>query len=243
MSVENNRKMDWGEYILRLVHLICNTTLSIIGCACIYHGVLIMKSSDEHSLRYFLKFTGVAVLIILGGIYLLISFLGSCVVIRESFSIIITYLGFLYFLLIMQIILMYRYIVEKSQVINALKNDIETAWKNNEMFGRTFDDLQRKLKCCGSKGFEDYPTFMKLPESCCKGSCEYFENIYDGCGNKYVEEEFKNPLHIFENIGLFLILFNMFVIIVASSMAGKERSQSEGSEERIETKQPLYVKV
>lgn len=150
----------------------------------------------------------------------------------------------------MQTIMMYRYIVEKFQLINTLKQEIENAWKKKEIFGGTFDDLQSKLKCCGSKGYEDYPTYIKLPESCCKGSCEYINNIYDGCGNRYVEEVLQDPHSIFENICLCLILFNCVMIIVASFIANKEMSQSEVSEEPIEVseepieaKQPLYVKV
>ncbi|KAI1287715.1 CD63 antigen [Halotydeus destructor] len=117
-------------------------------------------------------------LIIVGTVALIISFLGCCGAVKESYQLLYTYGTVLFILFIVEIM--------SAVAIFAFRNDIKAEsikgfkekmknykWDNNTY--NVIDDIQMNLKCCGAEKVTDWsdipPYDAKLPiaypPSCC----------------------------------------------------------------------------
>lgn len=98
MGAQNYQKKSCGIFLLRYTHTILNTILAIIGVLKIFCGMISWEVLLERKANIFLL---PITLIALGSVYVLISFLGCCVSIRESFCLTMSYVVALLILFIL----------------------------------------------------------------------------------------------------------------------------------------------
>lgn len=97
MGAQKNRKNSCGKLVLRYIHAILNTIMAFIGVIIIVNGVTLV-------IIFNIEAKGISIpicVIALGSVYVLISFLGCCVAIRESFYLTMSYVVSLLILFIL----------------------------------------------------------------------------------------------------------------------------------------------
>lgn len=145
------------------------------------------KSLDKVDLHFGLAPT---LMIIVGAVVLIISFFGCCGAIKESTCMLTTYAIILLTLFILQVALgVYAFLQFKNpneQFIAEFRQQFEKSMHNYESDNeaREFVDLvQYDVKCCGSKGPNDWPQ-GKVPSSCCPNKpqfCPEPSAFQEGC--------------------------------------------------------------
>lgn len=113
-----------------------------------------------------------AVVIGVGVVIVVISFLGCCGALKENACMLNMFLALLMIILIAEIAVGYlafdnRGKFEKAAKKNALKSLEESS--NNTLIRQAWDDIQTSLLCCGVNNYTDYTTLkVDIPKSCCK---------------------------------------------------------------------------
>ncbi|XP_044003414.1 tetraspanin-15-like [Aphidius gifuensis] len=99
-------------------------------------------------------------------------------------------------------------IITSSNILSRFEDDVRKAMEkfievnfNSDKYNEEknfIDYTQRRLKCCGNTGKENYAQSEFLPSSCCKWNNCDLENVYDiGCNTKIPELMNMHRLDIF----------------------------------------------
>lgn len=156
--------------MLRYIHLILCTTLSVIGIFDIVFGVIILiniKTIQEKGQGDLNPQSAMPTILITFGLaYVFISILG----IRAYICLIMTYAVCLLIVIILLVI--GGPFTNEKNVNTAMEDVVDQVWAlRKPEKENVFDAVQGLFKCCGSNGFRDYneSIIAKLPSSCCKG--------------------------------------------------------------------------
>ncbi|XP_055858693.1 23 kDa integral membrane protein-like [Episyrphus balteatus] len=184
--------MDCGTSMVKYILFLFNTLCSICGILLIVFGTLLLNNiGDYHNLGDAVKAQQIPVgLIVFGSVVLLISFLGCCGAIRESYCMSMTYSVALLVLLIAQLVGVVYFWVDKQNFVNSMGKIVDKAWEERTSRADFMDALQVGFKCCGKSGPTDYLTSFALPPSTCceKNDCSVPSNIYiSGCKQKMMD--------------------------------------------------------
>ncbi|XP_064540386.1 23 kDa integral membrane protein [Drosophila montana] len=223
--------MDCGTSMVKYVLFVFNTIVSIIGILGIVYGVLILQSIGTIEVNGQVGFPPQAalpiIMITLGSIVVIISFLGCCGAIRESVCMTMSYAVCLLVLLILQLTVVVLLFTNKDKFDNAMGEVIDKVWANRETReGGVFDAIQKSLHCCGRVGPQDYATSLLtsgLPSSCCDGSCVNPLNIYGGCREKFVDL-MSGSSEKAKYVGIGLIVVELVGFIFACCLANNVRN-------------------
>jgi len=128
--------------------------------------------------------TSMIALIVVGCVALVISFLGCCGAIKESYPMLYSYGGVLLILFIIEIVAAGMIIGFKNdlkaEAIHGILDQMEHYrynWANRTDEYNVVDDMQRSLHCCGAENVTDWnrippynatgPSNYNYPSSCC----------------------------------------------------------------------------
>ncbi|XP_013784335.1 CD151 antigen-like isoform X2 [Limulus polyphemus] len=222
---------------LKFVLHIFNFIFFLAGCAVL--GVGLWTVIDKHHYVNLLTtstYVATSYILIIAGITVLIVTVIGCIAVRQEdrcLLLIYTFLLLLIFLLeAVAGVIAYVY---QEQVISELEISMNGTFTSQYQFDESrtaaIDRLQRKYKCCGALGFEDwhYSRWLKenpeekrkVPDSCCKtetlscGVRDHPSNIHDvGC-IRALERQIKDHLNILGGVGLGICLVQVFGMILS----------------------------
>ncbi|XP_072391470.1 tetraspanin-9-like [Diabrotica undecimpunctata] len=170
----------------------------------------------------------------IGGIMFIVSFLGYCGAMRESQCMLTTYGLLLLVILILEITagclaIIYKGTAE-TEVKNVLKTSLSKYYSNSEngsAANLAWDGLQMSLKCCGVDDYADYQkneNWAKgdkvIPESCCVlnenkkpkvSTCTYSPNEVNSYYSKGCYKEVIN--WIMSNLNMVIIVLVVFGVV------------------------------
>jgi CD63 antigen len=175
-----------GAQTIKYAIFLFNLLILVFSIVIIASGGVLLSSFGDNSISENVDTpkTSCVVLIIVGSAALIISFLGCCGALKESFQMLYSYGTVLFILLVIEII--------AAGVVIGFRNDIKQeaikgikrgmANYHNIPENSTYnviDDMQRSLHCCGAANVSDWhevPPYnatgpnWNYPTSCCNGT-------------------------------------------------------------------------
>lgn len=221
MEAKNYRKKDIGTFVLRYTHLVLNTIMVFLGLLSIGYGILIIGTSHikANGVNVFTPLSMLSIiLIVLGLAYILISILGCCVTISESFCLTTSYAVSV----VIVTILLIAGVTYNAGLEASIEDFIDRAWASEEPQNTAvFDAIQETFACCGFNSSHDYITGA-VPPSCYFYTRSGPSDNY-GCRSRMVKWGSNHTPII--NYGFSgLILYDVIVIFIAACMAYRMRS-------------------
>jgi len=131
-------------------------------------------------------------MMVVGGIIVLIAFMGCCGTVRESKCMMMTYATLLTILLIAEVAIAVGIYVYKDEFKDVLKDGLVKSMSKYDQkeIAESWDTMQGNLKCCGIDSYKDWSThgITEVPKSCCVDgkNCEQQVSSYypAGCLDK-----------------------------------------------------------
>ncbi|PSN47125.1 hypothetical protein C0J52_14500 [Blattella germanica] len=114
-----------------------------------------------------------ALLIAVGTIVLIVSFLGCCGAVKEHHCMVISFSVLLALVFVMELSGGIAGYVMRNEAMDMLKmklNNTRFDYNSNHELTKLWDFMQEELKCCGMNGFDDWQQVFhnsSLPLSCC----------------------------------------------------------------------------
>ena len=180
------------KYLLFLFNVLC----LICGILLIVFGSLLFSSIhtfDDFTEALHTQQIPVS-MIVLGSVIVLISFIGCCGAIRESYCMSMTYSILLFILMIGQLALVAYIWLQKAEYLKLMGDVVEKAWQRRTQKADYMDAFQISMECCGKDSYNDYNFQGYFPQSCCKDphNCRA-ETVYPiGCKRAFVNFWDKN---------------------------------------------------
>ncbi|TPP57640.1 23 kDa integral membrane protein [Fasciola gigantica] len=150
-------------FVFNIICLLCALLLIGVGAY-----VQVKFSAYGPELQKVWQAAPIAILV-LGGIILLVSFLGCCGAIRENVCMLYMYGVLLALLLIGEIVVAILAIVYKDKIDEKVKQVLSQYvqdYDDVDEIARSIDVIQQNFQCCGANGPEDYHRAAGIPESC-----------------------------------------------------------------------------
>lgn len=203
----------------------------LLGCAMLGVGIWLLVSDDftkysdaDDSLSFI--YTGAYILVAIGGLIMIIGFLGCCGAIRESQCM----LGCFFFLLFIIFAVLLGAgiwaVISKDEVRSIVKEvldkQIERACDPKEPNSKSLNFLnhvQEQFQCCGVNGIIDYKDFDKCNASSSE-PCRAL-NINNGCLDKasaWFEQNILIVAGVAIGIAVVLILGMIFSIVLCCAI-------------------------
>lgn len=219
--------MSMIKYLLFLFNVLC----LICGVLLIVFGALLFSSI--HSFDDFaeaLKTQQIPVtMIVLGSVIVLISFIGCCGAVRESYCLSMVYSALLFVLMVAQLALVAYIWLQKDEYLIYMGDVVEKAWQRRTQKADYMDAFQISMECCGKDSFLDYTSHgYFLPQSCCKdtrfGERCGLDNVYRvGCKRAFVNFWDKNS-DIIKYTGLIIAAIEFVGFVFACCLANNIRN-------------------
>lgn len=229
---------NMGNFLQTVAAMACLKSLLMVfnmafwasGLAIFCAGIWMQVELHQY-LELNIEYSNIApyVLVGTGAFILLVSTLACCCTVKGHPSLLYMYGGFLGFILVIELgiaLSMYAY---KDRLADGFDKGLE-----NSMLSYGPDDpqrtidffwMQRKLKCCGNHGYDDWnklPRPMPVPKSCCiVPNCDVQDEteIYtEGCYDK-VSELIDGNMSIIVAAAILVSLFPILGILLTFSMA------------------------
>jgi len=228
-----------GGSVIRILLFVFNFICLALGAAIIFFGIRVILKYNS-SISDVIKETPSHAAIILlsaGGAIFLISFLGCCGAIRESYRMLHTYSVLIFLCIVAQCVGAYFVLRYHHDMSKYAEDGIRAALEAYDFnkgptdpANRAINEMQKQLQCCGAKGRHDWDIRIQTtdvyPQSCCKTN----GTNADGCSlentwNKGCVEAIKDLLTTtigslgFIAIGFILI---QLLILISSCCLARE---------------------
>ncbi|XP_063384920.1 23 kDa integral membrane protein-like [Cydia fagiglandana] len=163
---------------VKVIVFITNILLALASLALIGVGVaaLLIVGGD-----------GPIVVIVVGAIAFVISFLGCCGALMDSQCMLFSYSILLIILMNLTTALATAIVVAQDSIKTTATALLQQQFDADN---QSISWLEDALKCCGTHGARSYP-YLKLPASCCSEDNCTIVNAYPGCNgalNEFVED-------------------------------------------------------
>uniref|UniRef100_A0A8D8X7Q1 Tetraspanin n=1 Tax=Cacopsylla melanoneura TaxID=428564 RepID=A0A8D8X7Q1_9HEMI len=166
-------KLSLGNVLIKYMLFTFNLIFVMTGIALLGFGFLV--KTLYHNYEHFLtpKYFDVASMFVtVGGIVVVVAFLGCCGAIKESAWMVLTFgllLGTLFIVELAGAAGSFVLSANAIPVIQAKFNETMKLYSHSKEISRVWDLLQSNLECCGSQNYTDwYPILNNsLPMSCC----------------------------------------------------------------------------
>jgi len=230
--------------------LLLVVNLIIFGCGVAVLGGGIYMQVEMSNYLMFLDNQAVStatVLIVIGALITLVSFLGCCGSFTSNGCLMKTYGVLLVILLIAEIgtaIAIYVFKGDIKDIINQGMGEARINYGEDKFPAQTesWDLVQENFHCCGISGYEDWKNVTSLepnnavPDSCCikvEKTCGYKQlpkandKIYQtGCLDKF-EKEINDHAGIAAGIGVGIFVIQLITIIAAFCLGKRMDYESE----------------
>ncbi|EDW57285.1 CD63 antigen [Drosophila novamexicana] len=220
--------MDCGGVFVKYVLFIFNILFVICGILLIIFGSLMVSEiKDFSSVDQTFTANSVAIIIlILGCVIFLVSFLGCCGAIRENACGLTTYSIIMLGLFFCQIALIIYVWINHVQIRESLDKVVQTIWEQRKTDGLLMDTLQKSLKCCGLHKFSDYG--VTYPASCCdtptNGTCSLTSVMFKPGCKSAVDSLWDTNANIIKYAGLGVTAVELVAFIFACCLANQTRN-------------------
>ncbi|EFN60280.1 CD63 antigen [Camponotus floridanus] len=162
-----------GMNVIKYILFIFNLVFAISGIGIIAAGACVLADVGEFS--HFVEGRIIAppvVLIVAGAIVFVIAFLGCYGAIKEHYHLLIAFAAALLIIFVIEFAVGIAAAVFKNDFSMAMKDTLKESMKNyTEADKMAWDNVQKKLQCCGVDGPNDWSPangFMSnFPSSCC----------------------------------------------------------------------------
>ncbi|XP_005176550.1 23 kDa integral membrane protein isoform X1 [Musca domestica] len=232
-----------GMNMIKYTLFIFNVVFAISGLGILIAGAVVL--ADVNQFSHFVEGKVTAppiVLIVTGLIIFLIASLGCFGAIKESPTLLLAYALLLAIIFIIELAVGIAASVFKSDLEMAIKNSLQDSIKrSNKDDMMAWDNIQRKLMCCGVDYPSDWRTMSAnktLPASCCHpeyieesvGHCtespalgkdKYFQ---EGCVGKLKQRIDKNAV-ILIGVGIGIAFIQILGIVLACYLASTIRHE------------------
>jgi len=223
--------------LLQGILFVVNLLIFVCGAAVLGGGIYMEVEMSKY--LDFLDNQAVStaiVLIVIGALIAVVSFVGCCGAVTNNACLMKTYGAFLCILLIAEIGTAIAIFVLKNDVLDLAKDGMS---KTQKTYGQddfkapteSWDLVQSEFKCCGVSSYADWTAATKLskdslPDSCCikeTESCgsgilakpDFKSQIHtEGCLDKFVDEV-KSHAGIAAGIGIGIGVIQLITIITA----------------------------
>nr|XP_033774853.1 leukocyte surface antigen CD53 isoform X3 [Geotrypetes seraphini]XP_033774854.1 leukocyte surface antigen CD53 isoform X3 [Geotrypetes seraphini] len=183
------RIMKYTLFFFNLLFWMC-------GCTILGFGIYFMI--NNHFTELFPNIPSLSlsnVLIVIGSIVMVVSFLGCMGAIKENKCLLMSFFSLLLFILLTEValaVLLFVYeekldALIEQQLNSSLQEHIGKNASDTSIWGR----IQEKLKCCGVKKVEDWK--QSVPKSCEETPGHYFK---EGCYSKVKAWFESNFIHV-----------------------------------------------
>ncbi|CAH1256922.1 CD81 [Branchiostoma lanceolatum] len=208
---------------LKYLMFIFNFLFWLLGCAIL--GVAIWLRVDQRTTQYVdtgenlsSYYIGTYVLMAVGGIMMLVGFLGCCGAIYESQCMLCTFFIFLLLIFAAEIGGGIWAFLHQDDLTEFIKSDFEDIVKSkygvDQHASKSWDGVQESLMCCGAADKSDWAqsswgnqqkNWGSVPQSCCEtpllgcgsGGIVLIQQIHQkGCTDKLIEFFHKNLMII-----------------------------------------------
>ncbi|XP_064540399.1 CD63 antigen [Drosophila montana] len=220
--------MDCGGVLVKYVLFVFNILFVICGILLIIFGSLMVSEiKDFSSVDQTFTANSVAIIIlILGCVIFLVSFLGCCGAIRENACGLTTYSIIMLGLFFCQIALIIYVWINHVQIRESLDKVVQTIWEQRKTDGLLMDTLQKSLKCCGLHKFSDYG--VTYPASCCdtptNGTCSLTSVMFKPGCKSAVDSLWDTNANIIKYAGLGVTAVELVAFIFACCLANQTRN-------------------
>jgi len=239
-------ELDCCDSLFAGVLLVTNLVFLLCGLALMGGGIYMQVEMADY-----LDFLGdqavstAIVMIVLGALLALITFLGCCGACTRNKCMMQTYGAILLLLLIAEIgtaIAIYVYKGDVQQLANDGMTKTQSNYLNPDQPASktSWDALQQDFKCCGVSDYKKWSDVVEgksywVPDSCCKTqstNCgqgtggNWAQDIYtDGCLTKFVDA-IESEAGIAAGIGIGIGVFQLITVILACCL-GKKMGDNE----------------
>ncbi|XP_067634362.1 CD63 antigen-like [Eurosta solidaginis] len=223
--------MNCFASLVKYAIYIINVVFVLIGILIIVLGSVMIGSLDDYSSVHDVVDVKLLpiLIIVLGCIVFLISFLGCCGAIRESSFCMTAYAICMFVLVCLQVSLVVWAFVQRSDLLKTMEEFVKAVYNQNDAAnGYPMDVLQVSFQCCGKNSYKDYDNdSVVIPVSCC-GSVDIQTcpaSIYEtkpGCIKEFVGFWSTN-MDIIRYAGLVVAAIELGIFIVACCLASSMR--------------------
>ncbi|KAJ1530550.1 hypothetical protein ONE63_005438 [Megalurothrips usitatus] len=162
-----------GMSFIKYLLFVFNLLFAISGIAILSVGATILASQKNLQLIMDNFWSGAVLLIAVGSIVFLISFLGCCGAIRNSNVMVMSFAVLLIIIFILELTAAVAGYLLKSEVHGVVQTGLNKSiqsYETNKSIQEAWDIMQYDFTCCGVNGPEDWKAIFKnnsLPQVCC----------------------------------------------------------------------------
>ncbi|XP_012251676.2 CD63 antigen-like [Athalia rosae] len=230
-----------GMNVIKYILFFFNLIFAISGIGIIAAGALVL--SDVGDFNHFLESRIIAppvVLIFAGCIVFFIAFLGCYGAIKENYTMLIVFAGALVIIFTIELAVGITAAVFKTDFSNGMKGTLKSTMMNyTEADKVAWDNVQRKLECCGVDGPEDWETAKviesgTLPTSCCEMTDTNSKCIMNGgikvhtkgCYEE-LEMRVRNGATILIGVGIGIAFVEIAGVVLACCLASAIKREGD----------------
>ncbi|KAM0731349.1 CD63 antigen [Formica fusca] len=227
-----------GMNIIKYILFIFNLVFAISGIGIIAAGACVLADVGEFG--HFVEGRIMAppiVLIVAGAIVFIIAFLGCYGAIKEHYHILIVFAAALLIIFVIELAVGIAAAVFKNDFSMAMKDTLKDSMKNySETDRMAWDNVQRKLECCGVDGPNDWTPSngftLTFPSSCCKHDPQVICQVNDatvyqeGCFSK-LEMRVHKGATVLIGVGIGIAFVEIAGIILAWCLAATIKRETD----------------
>ncbi|XP_014477772.1 PREDICTED: CD63 antigen [Dinoponera quadriceps] len=225
-----------GMSVIKYILFIFNLVFAISGIGIIVAGALVL--ADVGEFNHFMEGRIMAppiVLIVAGSIVFIVAFLGCYGAIKEHYNMLIAFAAALLIIFVIELAVGIAAAVFKNDFSMAMKETLKESMKNNtEADKQAWDNVQKKLQCCGVDGPNDWSAangFRNFPSSCCMDMqviCQLgIPAVYkDGCFSK-LEMRVQKGATVLIGVGIGIAFVEIAGIVLACCLAAAIKREGD----------------
>ncbi|XP_076350702.1 CD63 antigen-like isoform X1 [Tachypleus tridentatus] len=229
-----------GMSVVKYLLFIFNFLFVITGIAIIAVGAWVQAKATNYVDFLGDRYASAPILLIVVGVVIFIlSFLGCCGAIKENYCMVMTFGILLFIIFILELAAGITAYVYRNKIEDVIRDKMRKGMMNYNKTGyegvtKAWDDVQSNLKCCGANNATEWRKYYdtKLPYSCCPDGdpsklCLVIEKHYQtGCVDK-LAKFVEDKILIVGGVGVGIAFVQVIGIIFSFCLARAIKKEYE----------------
>ncbi|XP_076344514.1 CD63 antigen-like [Tachypleus tridentatus] len=216
-----------GMSVIKFLLFAFNLLFLISGIGLIIIGALSLKNLSKYADFLVDKnTTSPTILITIGSIVFVLSFLGCCGAWKENYCMLMTFAVLLFLIFAVELAAGIAAYIYRKDLEKAIKEEMQNDLKKNKT-ENNWDEIQTDLKCCGAVNASDWDNIEyssgTLPSSCChdaKSSCKISDkNRYEQGCVEALKNFLEDKIYILGGVGVGVAFIQLLGITFACCLA------------------------